>query len=230
MQELMQIARRHPESVAFVFTQYGYPALPVTGQSIMALYVKFGQSVLQDIAAQIANDTPTLEDWDNTSGPKAPAKPPLIKRILTTNRDGRRSTGATGATSTEDFWDSYQLKKPVGPALTSQNTQNAEKIKAINTVPILTDLSRFTPARITPTNTASTAKKPGIFEKVLGVLEKGVGIYTAVKTAPMEREIFNRELQQQNRRTGTTALIVGGLLIAILVAALLLSNKKTTIK
>lgn len=54
MQEVMQIVRQHPESVAFVFNQYGHPNLPVNVPSLRAMAIKYGPKFLEDLADHMA--------------------------------------------------------------------------------------------------------------------------------------------------------------------------------
>lgn len=56
MQELTQIVKQHPESVAFVFSKYGHPNLPINIPSLKAMSVKYGISFLEDLSDHIASE------------------------------------------------------------------------------------------------------------------------------------------------------------------------------
>lgn len=57
MQDLMQLVRLHPESVAFVFNQYGHANLPLNHVSVKAMFVKYGEQFAEDLADHIAGES-----------------------------------------------------------------------------------------------------------------------------------------------------------------------------
>jgi len=57
MQDIMQLVRLHPESVAFVFKQYGHPNLPLNHQSVKAMFVKYGEPFAEDLANHVAGES-----------------------------------------------------------------------------------------------------------------------------------------------------------------------------
>jgi hypothetical protein len=219
MQELNEIARRHPESVAFVFNQYGYGHIPVTGVSIHAMSVKFGHEFLQDLAAHIAKESEysgfsfsnMLQNLTAPVKPKQPTAPSVAKR-----------NGIRRATGDVDYWEQDLEKKQVRFGLVAGNERQPVKLPAITPLP---GPVKRTVAGIPIMNPGNDQKKP-FFDTVLGILERGAGIVGSVRNNQIQQQME----QQKSRRTNNTALIVGISLVAALLVGLLLFKNKKVIK
>lgn len=211
MQELMQIARQHPESVAFVFSQYGYKQLPVNGQSIKAMSVKFGHAFLKDLAVQIANDG----DVSNFNFTAIGAG---IKNLLSNKRN---KTGAVTTAPRQSIGLVSSIGTPFAPL----------DIKAIPPrLQIAEGLLVKGPNDVVRLPTTQTASKNSFGSKILGLLEKGVGIYTGIKQTQMEANNQVYQQQKQEQKKSKTALIVGGVLVVLLIVGLIFYKGKKTIK
>lgn len=201
MQELMQIARQHPESVAFVFNQYGYGHIPVSGVSIHAMAVKFGHGFLQDLAAHIANE-------EQHSGFTSTFRPISVS-------EGLKRVDLKGTTTV--------LPPSRAPQSTEGYLPPSKRGTILNRV---SNVGNFASGLFSASQQNIEKQKKPFFESILGVLERGAGIFGAVRNNQNQRVME----QQQTRRRNNTALIVGIALVAALIVGLLLFKNKKVIK
>jgi hypothetical protein len=231
MQELTQIAKQHPESVAFVFNEYGYGHLPISGVSVHAMAIKFGHPFLTDLANHISTEAeysgfnfgeiirPAL-NVIKPNPPKATAPPKG-----TANRSGRRTTTKKPATTGDfDTWTNSAAtgRQPIGLISVVDNQKRAEIRNT--TVPNNIGNRAATVLNIAPN--PHTMQKPKFFDTVLNVLERGTGIFGNIKNSQFQRQME----QATTKRRNNTALIVGIVLIVLLLGGLLLFKNKKIVK
>lgn len=212
MNELNEIARQHPESVAFLFNQYGYAQLPLTGVSIQAMAIKFGHDFLTELAEKITEDSqlsgfafsnifPKRGTVENISNPK------VVK-------SSRNTTGRVSNLKT------------VQPRLQSAITVPKTTID-LGKITIPASVGNLRPTTITAN---APEKKSGFFNNLLGILERGAGVYAGIKAAGGQQQQRQMEQQMVERKRSNTALIVGAVVVILLLGGLLLFNGKKTIK
>lgn len=202
------IVKRHPKSVAFSFSQFGYGHLPVNEETVTAMTQKFGEAFAESVASAI-------EDGSEFTFLSSALNKQKMQSVLRNNSSVKtgKSTAKKALTRLSGSPAVVALKVPTAEALTE--------------VPEAMRMPSVTAASVPAVQT----KKSNVWNSIKDGLMFAAGLYATAKgNAPVPENTMVVQSAAQNqaqaKKKQKSWLIVGVAVVVILAVVLIIKQAK----
>lgn len=224
---LTDIARQHPQSVAFCFSQFGHPVMPVSAKNLAAMIVAHDEPFITELANTICAEC-SYSGYDSYDRQN---NNPRTYKVVTKRQKNNNAKSNVSQPMTQTEWDAaaeIRNKRQTvhGPVSISRNNDAL-------TPDTLTEFHQISqpPVFNVPVSTPSlVAPKKSFWQHLVTGVKDITGIVNGIKQANTvtPETILKAEQQKKNKNMLWIALAVIGVLIIGLV--IVNSKGKKTIK
>lgn len=211
MRSIQEIAALHPQSVALLFSRYGYGHVPPSEKSLLAMAAKFGNKFVDDLSSLIAAQYETFvgADGRKTLVRKQPARAATI-----VPRD-TRNINASG----------LLLKSVASPSVSLApakiNPDYAEKTVA----------QMSAGATSTPEKRSLKDRITGFFQKALPILREGAAVYaTATGKTPVPIPGPEDQPKDDQPKDDSKKWLLVGVAVIVILALFVFSKSDKVVK